>query len=106
MLIAFGDLDTFFVSGRRVIASPGLAALKEAVYQYTMAEFDPPVSIAAVRETATRLTGAARKLGISRRDSLSIGVGARRAPRGGAQHKAAPIARLGCARASTGASAG
>ena len=80
MLIAFGDLDTFFVSGRRVVASPGLAALKEAVYQYTMAEFDPPVSIAAVRETATRLTGAARKLGISRRDSLSIGAGARRAP--------------------------
>jgi len=67
MLIAFGDLDTFLVSGRSVIASPALAALKEAVYQVTMAEIDPPLNAPAVRELTTRLTTAARRLASPRR---------------------------------------
>jgi NADH dehydrogenase FAD-containing subunit len=62
MLVAFGDLDTFFVSGRTVVASPALAALKEAVFQYTMAEFDPPRNVATLRGMTSRLTGAAKKL--------------------------------------------
>lgn len=62
MLIAFGDLDTFFVSGRTVVASPSLAALKEAVFQVTMAEFDPPRSLSTVRAMTSRLTGAAQRL--------------------------------------------
>ncbi len=42
MLVAFGDLDTFLIAGRRVVASPSLAAAKEGVYQLTMARVDPP----------------------------------------------------------------
>jgi len=41
MLLAFGDIDTFLVSGSRVVASPLLAAAKEAVFQGTMAGLDP-----------------------------------------------------------------
>jgi NADH dehydrogenase len=61
-LIAFGDLDTFLVSGRSAIASPGLAALKEAVFQVTMAEIDPPVNPPALVELTGRLGSAARRL--------------------------------------------
>jgi NADH dehydrogenase len=39
-LVAFGDLDTFLIAGARVIASPALAAAKEAVFQLTIAGFD------------------------------------------------------------------
>ena len=62
MLVAFGDLDTFFVSGRTVVASPALAALKEAVFQVTMAEFDPPRNVSTLRDMTSRLTGSAQKL--------------------------------------------
>ena len=62
MLVAFGDLDTFLVSGRAAIASPRLAALKEAVFQVTMAQIDPPVGVPALRLTTTRLLGTAQRL--------------------------------------------
>ena len=62
MLVAFGDLDTFLVSGRSVIASPALAALKEAVFQVTMAEIDPPLSAAALGQATGRLRVAATRL--------------------------------------------
>jgi NADH dehydrogenase FAD-containing subunit len=39
-LITFGELDTFMVSGKRVIASPSLRTLKEAIYQAGIAGFD------------------------------------------------------------------
>ena len=58
MLVAFGDLDTFLVSGRSVIASPTLAAAKEAVFQLTMAQFDPPASAAALRALTGRVVRA------------------------------------------------
>jgi hypothetical protein len=48
MLIAFGDLDTFLVSGSTVVSSPLLAAAKEAVYQLTMARLDPPAGGGAI----------------------------------------------------------
>ena len=57
MLVAFGDLDTFLVRGRSVIASPALAWLKEAVFQFTMAEIDPPLELSAVRDLKDRLRG-------------------------------------------------
>lgn len=57
MLVAFGDLDTFLVRGRSVIASPALAWLKEAVFQFTMAEIDPPLEPSAVRDLKERLRG-------------------------------------------------
>jgi len=80
MLIAFGDLDTFMVSGRAVIGSPGLAALKEAVFQATMAELDPPVSISALGDLSTRLSSITRKLHLPSLAAAAIGVGYRRGP--------------------------
>jgi NADH dehydrogenase len=60
MLVAFGALDTFLIAGRSVIASPALAAAKEAVYQVTMTQLDPPVGGAALNDAARRLIGLAR----------------------------------------------
>lgn len=59
-LVAFGDLDTFLVAGRSVLASPALAAAKESVYQLTMAQLDPPLAPATLRAAATRLRRGAR----------------------------------------------
>jgi len=55
MLVAFGDLDTFLVSGRSVIASPTLAAAKELVFQATMAQIDPPLRTAPMIALGSRL---------------------------------------------------
>jgi NADH dehydrogenase len=54
-LVAFGDLDTFLVVGRSAIASPQLASLKEAVFQLTMAQIDPPFNSPALRQLSGRL---------------------------------------------------
>jgi NADH dehydrogenase FAD-containing subunit len=61
MLVAFGDLDTFLVSGRSVIASPTLAAAKEAVFQLTMAQFDPPLGAAQLRSLTGRIVRLVRR---------------------------------------------
>jgi hypothetical protein len=60
--VAFGDLDTFLVAGRSVLASPALAAGKEAVYQVTMAQIDPPLDGPALGQLASRVGGTARRL--------------------------------------------
>jgi NADH dehydrogenase FAD-containing subunit len=62
LLVAFGDLDTFLVAGRSVIANPALAAGKEAVYQLTMAQIDPPSNSEALRPLALRAAGLKRRL--------------------------------------------
>lgn len=62
MLVAFGDLDTFLVAGRVVVASGALAAGKEAVYQLTMAQIDPPSNAQALRPLAARAAGLGRRL--------------------------------------------
>lgn len=62
MLVAFGDLDTFLVAGRSVVASTTLAAAKEAVYQVTMAQIDPPSNAAALGKLASRVVGTARRV--------------------------------------------
>ena len=67
MLVAFGDLDTFLVSGRSVIASPTLAAAKELVFQVTMAQIDPPLGIRPLRALTGRLASAAVSLPLPRR---------------------------------------
>lgn len=61
MLVAFGALDTFLIAGRAVIASPALAAAKEAVFQVTMAQLDPPLGGDALRGAARRFVGTARR---------------------------------------------
>jgi NADH dehydrogenase len=76
MLVAFGDLDTFLVSGKSVVASPALAAAKEAVFQVTMARFDPSFGVAAVRRGASRLVRAVEELALP---ALNAGSGRARA---------------------------
>jgi len=61
MLVAFGDLDTFLVAGRRVIASPALAAAKEAVMQLGMAGLDPPLGGASIAALTRRVGGAVER---------------------------------------------
>jgi NADH dehydrogenase len=61
MLVAFGAWDTFLIAGRSVIASPALAAAKEAVFQVTMAQLDPPLGGDALRDAARRFVGSARR---------------------------------------------
>jgi NADH dehydrogenase len=65
MLVAFGALDTFLIAGRSVIASPALAAAKEAVFQVTMAQLDPPLGGDALRGAARRVAGVARRRRLS-----------------------------------------
>lgn len=63
MLVTLGDLDTFLVAGRSIVASPGLAAAKEAVFQVTMAQIDPPVGADALRALASRVAAWRRPSG-------------------------------------------
>jgi hypothetical protein len=64
MLVAFGDLDTFLVAGRRVLASPALAAAKESIYQLTMAQLDPPLAPATLRAATNRLRRGASQVAL------------------------------------------
>ena len=66
MLVAFGDIDTFLVAGRSVVANPALAAGKEAVFQVTMAQIDPPSSVQALGGLASRVIGVTRRLALRR----------------------------------------
>jgi NADH dehydrogenase len=70
MLVSFGDLDTFLVRGRVVSASPALAALKEAVFQATMAQIDPPLEPSALRDLKARLRGTVTNLALPALASL------------------------------------
>jgi NADH dehydrogenase len=70
MLISLGDLDTFFVSGDTVVAAPVLAVLKEAVFQTTMAQIDPPPDADALRGAGARLAVSCEKLALPTLTSL------------------------------------
>jgi NADH dehydrogenase len=61
MLVAFGELDTFLIAGRAMFASPALAAAKEAVFQVTMAQLDPPLGGDSLRGATRRFVGTARR---------------------------------------------
>jgi NADH dehydrogenase len=61
MLVAFGDLDTFLIAGRAAIGSPALASAKEAIYQVTMAQLDPPLGGDSLRGATRRFVGTARR---------------------------------------------
>jgi len=74
-LIAFGDLDTFLIAKRVLIASPALAVVKEAVFQLTMARIDRPADAAALTGLRRRALGALRKTvqgGVGIRDLLRL----------------------------------
>jgi len=54
-LISLGDLETYMVMGRLVMAGKALGALKEAVYQYNMTKSDPPLAWPSLIEGQARL---------------------------------------------------
>jgi NADH dehydrogenase len=61
-LVSFGDLDCFLVAGGRVVASPALAAAKEAVFQLVMAQLDRASPVGALRGATDRLWAAAQRV--------------------------------------------
>lgn len=56
MLATFGDIDTFLVFEETAFAGTALAAVKEAIYQLTMAQLDPPAGPSALAALGDRLT--------------------------------------------------
>ncbi len=62
MLVAFGDLETYLVANKTVLASKALAAAKEGVYQLFMAQTTPQVGLSAVQGALRRLRKSWREL--------------------------------------------
>ncbi len=55
VIIAFGDLQTFMVAGRTVVANRSLAAGKEGLYQVYMAQMEPKGVLQTLPGVADRL---------------------------------------------------
>ena len=53
-LISFGDLDTYLVYGDTVAAGTSLAPLKEFIYQFNMARYEPPLNVHSVLDLQGR----------------------------------------------------
>jgi NADH dehydrogenase FAD-containing subunit len=64
VLIAFGDLQTYLVAGRTVLASKVLAGAKEGVYQVFMAQMAPGSLLTALPAAAGRLWQSWRELAL------------------------------------------
>ena len=64
VLIAFGDLQTYLVAGRTVLASKVLAGAKEGVYQVFMAQMAPGSVRTALSSVAGRLWQSWRRLAL------------------------------------------
>jgi hypothetical protein len=70
-LIAFGDLQTYLVAGRTVIASKALAGAKEGVYQVFMAQMAPGSVLTSLPAAAGRLWRSWRQLALPQLMSLA-----------------------------------
>ena len=64
MLLAFGDVDTFLVSGDTVVAGAALALVKEAVFQLTLAQIDAPMTPAALSGLVERWSAGVQQIGL------------------------------------------
>jgi NADH dehydrogenase len=71
MLIAFGDLQTYLVAGRTVLASKVLAGAKEGVYQVFMSQMTPGGLSASFPGAAGRLWQSWRQLVLPELRSLA-----------------------------------
>ncbi len=71
VLIAFGDLQTYLVAGRTVLASRLLAGAKEGVYQWTMAQLAPRGLKTALPQAAGRLWQGWQQLALPQLMSLA-----------------------------------
>jgi NADH dehydrogenase FAD-containing subunit len=71
VLVAFGDLQTYLVAGRTVVASKVLAGAKEGVYQVFMAQMTPGSVLTSLPATAGRLWQSWRQLALPQLMSLA-----------------------------------
>jgi NADH dehydrogenase FAD-containing subunit len=71
VLIAFGDLQTYLVAGRTVLASKALAGAKEGVYQVFMAQMTPGSVLSSLPAAAGRLWQGWRQLALPQLMSLA-----------------------------------
>ena len=71
VLIAFGDLQTYLVAGRSVLASRALASAKEGVYQLYMSQRHPGGLRTTLPATAGRLWQGWRRLALPQLMSLA-----------------------------------
>jgi NADH dehydrogenase len=63
VLLSFGDINTYFIQGKLVLASPLLAAAKEAIYQFYMARLSRLLPLEqSVLGIAGRITLSTEKL--------------------------------------------
>lgn len=73
LLVTFGDLDSFLISGDRVVAGVALGQLKELIYQLNMAALERGRGLAAVPGLLRRLRAGVEELsrgGVLSRDYL------------------------------------
>jgi hypothetical protein len=70
VLIAFGDLQTYLVAGRTVVASKALAGAKEGVYQVFMAQMAPGSVLTSLPAAAVRVWQSWRELALPQLWSL------------------------------------
>jgi NADH dehydrogenase len=71
VLIAFGDLQTYLVAGRTVLASKVLAGAKEGVYQVFMSQMAPGGLLTSLPGAAGRLWQSWRQLALPQLLSLA-----------------------------------
>ena len=71
ILVAFGDLQTYLVAGRRVLASRMLAAAEEGVYQVFMAQTGPSGLLGGLPTASGRLWQSWRRLALPQLLSLA-----------------------------------
>lgn len=63
-LISLGDIDTYVVIGSTVVAGTALSAVKEFVYQFNMARYEPPLSLLSFVDLQTRFWRGVFELGV------------------------------------------
>ena len=72
MLVSFGDLQTYLVTKKAVLASKTLAGAKEGVYQLFMAQTAPQAGLQAVPGALGRLHKSWQKLVLPGLRSLKV----------------------------------
>lgn len=63
-LISLGNLDTYLVIGNAVVAGTALSAVKEFVYQFNMARYEPPLSLLSFLDLQRRFWRGVFELGL------------------------------------------
>jgi NADH dehydrogenase len=68
ILLSLGDINTYFIQGQLVLASPVLATAKEAVYQFYMAR------LSALLPLEQRVLGIAERMTLSTEKLLLVEI--------------------------------